>query len=143
MTDKPVPVDAEHLAAILIKRHEGYRQFPYHCTVDKLTIAYGRNIEEVGLSKDEAIYLLNNDIKNRVAFLSRFSFYPHLSHNRQAALIDMTYQLGATSFRKFKKTIKALNAADYNTAANEMLDSKWATETPERAKHIANLIRKG
>ena len=48
----------------MLKRHEGLKVFPYHCSQNKLTIGIGRNLDDKGISKDEAYYLLYNDIKN-------------------------------------------------------------------------------
>ena len=47
----------------MLKRHEGLKIFPYHCSQNKLTLGIGRNLEDNGISKDEAYYLLNNDIE--------------------------------------------------------------------------------
>ena len=41
-----------------IKEHEGYRKFPYHCTANKLTIGYGFNLEDVGISEEESELIL-------------------------------------------------------------------------------------
>ena len=55
----------------------------------------------------------------------------------------MNYQLGVTSFSKFKKTIYLLANKDYRAASEEMLDSKWArTDTPRRAKELSDRLRK-
>ena len=48
--------------ATQLKEDEGLRLKPYRCTAKKLTIGYGRNIEDVGITEEEANHLLLNDI---------------------------------------------------------------------------------
>ena len=66
-----------------------------------------------------------------------------LSDNRYNALVDMMFNLGKPRFLTFKKMIKAVECGDFDTAANEMLDSKWARQTKSRAIELSNLIREG
>jgi lysozyme len=47
----------------LIKTHEGLRLNVYQCTAGKNTIGYGRNLDDNGISKDEADFMLRNDVK--------------------------------------------------------------------------------
>lgn len=127
----------------LIQKHEGLRFKPYRCTAGKLTIGFGRNLENKGISCKEAMYLLDTDIKECIADLYRIFpiCYSKLSAYQQAGLISMRYQLGHTGFRKFKKMIAAIRNNDMDLAEKEALDSKWAKEdTPERAKEVAQLI---
>lgn len=91
----------------------------------------------------EALLLL----RHRVAVLSslleaRLPWYQNLEHRRQEALIDMAYQLVINGLLAFKKALAAMAAKDWNTAADELLDSKWARhDSPRRALEIAGLIR--
>ena len=63
---------------------------------------------------------------------------------RKAVIISMCYQLGQHGFRQFKNTIDCILMEDYDGAANEMLDSKWArTQTPNRAERMADMMRFG
>lgn len=137
-------IDPVELAASIIKRHEGFEQFPYKCSANKTTIGYGRNLEDAGITKREAGFLLHQDIDDRIVYLETFPFWKHLGAVRRAALIDVAYQLGCAGFSKFAKTIAALGAGDYQAAHDELLDSKYAKhDTPERAKRIAKMILKG
>jgi hypothetical protein len=43
-------------------RHEALRLKPYRCSADKLTIGIGRNLDDVGITEEEAYFLLGNDI---------------------------------------------------------------------------------
>jgi len=119
-----------------ILRDEGYRQFPYKDSVGILTIAIGRNLESDGISKDEALYMLNNDIAKRTAALRQaLPIFDHLSECRQGVLVNMSF-MGVTKLLRFKKMIAALENHDYNEAAAEMADSKWAVQVKDRAKRL-------
>lgn len=125
-------------------RHEGLRLKPYRDTVGKLTIGVGRNIEDVGITQQEAMMLLNNDIQRCIDELNRaFPWFEHLSSERQRALIDMCFNLGITRLLGFKRMLAALEAGDYQRAAREALDSRWANQVGRRADTIANMIRRG
>ena len=126
-----------------IKFHEGYRSFPYTDTVGKLTIGYGRNLSDKGISFDEAMVLLRNDISSCTKELSTFMWYNEQPPHVKDALVNMCFNLGLTNLLKFKRMIKALEKKDYTTAAKEALDSKWATQVPNRAKDIALVMRQG
>lgn len=130
----------------MIKQHEGFRDKPYRCTAGKLTIGYGRNLDDVGISNREATVLLYNDIMEatesvRVVF-SGFEF-DEFSKNRQAALIDMMFNLGRSRFLKFKKMITAIRCKDWNEAADQAKDSRWFSQVGKRGVNIVMLLREG
>jgi len=128
----------------LIKEEEGYRQFPYLCSRGKTTIGYGFNLDDVGLSKEEAGLLLEFRVdKIEEELFHKYFWFRPLDDNRKSAIISMVYQLGINGFSKFKKMIKALENEDYDLASTEMLDSKWARQTPNRVLRAAEIIRKG
>ncbi|WP_206613416.1 glycoside hydrolase family protein [Parahaliea mediterranea] len=128
------------LAEALLKQHEGKRLHPYHCTADKLTIGYGRNLEDKGISDAEALYLLANDIAECEQDMATFSYWPALNDSQKAALIDMRYCLGAGGFRGFRNMHSALERGDYPAAAREVLDSKFARQVKGRAQDIADML---
>lgn len=133
----------ENLVIQDLKRDEGFRSKSYKDTVGKLTIGYGRNLDDVGISKKEAGELLRIDVTDAIDLLWNFYWYDGLTTNRKRALINMMYNLGFTKFGKFKKMIVAFEAEDYSLAAIEALDSKWAKQVGSRANRIADLIRQG
>lgn len=127
-----------------LKRHEGMRLKPYKCTAGKLTIGYGRNLEDKGISKHEAELMLSNDIHEvQDELTKRLPVYFKLNQARKDALANMGFNLGVTGLLKFKKMISALESGDYNLAAAEMLDSRWASQVGQRSKELAEQIRTG
>ncbi|MBF0234266.1 MAG: lysozyme [Desulfamplus sp.] len=126
----------------LIKKHEGFRQFPYKCTAGKMTIGYGRNIEDVGISKEEALFLLVGDVARCEQDLqSIFLQFDHFTRNRRVALIDMRYNLGPSRFRGFKRMLAAILADDWDRAADEAMDSEWYRQVKSRGPVIAGMLR--
>jgi lysozyme len=98
---------------------------------------------EKGITKNMAYMICRNDVNLCLEKLKTLDFWKSLDEERQYALIDLCFQLGWVGLKKFKKMLKALTVKDYLTAAAELLDSKYATQTPKRAKRIANLIKTG
>lgn len=126
----------------LIALHEGFRAKPYTCSVGKLTIAYGRNLDDVGLSREEGEMLLANDIHEAVSLLrDNLSYFDALSTVRQAVLVDMCFNLGWPRLAGFKKYFAALAVEDFSEATAEMLDSTWAHQVKQRAWRLADMMR--
>jgi len=126
----------------LIKHHEGLKLTPYKCTADKLTIGYGRNLEDRGITSHEADVLLHQDIEDVVQSLeNNISYYHELSEPRRAVLIDMCFNLGWRGLSKFVKFFDALQQRDFDTASREMMDSKWASQVGLRATRLSVMMR--
>lgn len=136
----------------LIRAHEGEKQFVYDDADGKPiaagtavkgnpTIGVGRNLAGKGLSEEEIAYLLKNDIQEVRAFLKGYAWFPKLTPARQAALIDMAFNLGKQGFANFKQMVAALAHGDYDAAASAMLDSKAARELKTRYQTLADMIR--
>jgi len=127
-----------------LKRDEGERLKPYKDTVGKLTIGVGRNLDDVGISKEESAVLLVNDIARVEAALDvSLPWWRTLSENRQRVLINMCFNMGINALLGFTNTLKLIKDARYNDAAVEMLKSKWASQVGDRALRLSDLMRKG
>jgi lysozyme len=134
-------MNRDRLKEMLI-RHEGLKLKPYKCTAGKTTIGVGRNLDDVGITRDEALDLLDNDIDRVLAELDReLPWWRQLDDARQEVLADMCFNLGLAGLLKFKKFLQALEFCDYRTAAAEMLDSAWAVQVGGRATELANIMR--
>lgn len=125
----------------MIKRHEGFRQYPYKCTAGKLTIGYGRNLDDVGISREEADYLLDMDLDKHTEELDKVITWA-VPKDVYAVLVDMHYNLGHERFMQFRKMLECLKKLNFKGAAKEMLDSKWAKQVPNRAAELANIMEK-
>lgn len=128
----------------MLMRHEGLRLKPYHCSAGKLTIGYGRNLEDRGITNAEAEYLLTNDINDAIVECrDSFPWWKGLTNNRKMVVVDMVFNLGLANFKKFKKTIACIEKEAYTTAAIEMLDSRWAAQVGTRADELAHMMKEG
>ena len=130
----------------MLKRHEGVRSTVYLCSAGYETIGVGRNISSsgMGLSDDEVNYLLENDIERVIKELStEYPWFNSLDDVRKDAMIDISFNLGATRLRGFKNALAAMEAADYTTAAKEFLDSKWSRDVKGRSHELAGMIETG
>jgi lysozyme len=121
----------------LLMRHEGLKLKPYRCTAGKLTIGVGRNLEDVGISEDEALYLLVNDTQRVTSELQdRIPFWNNLSLNKQVVIASMAFQLGVSGLMAFKKMLAAAEDGDDEEVVNQMRDSVWYSQTPKRVEEL-------
>ena len=130
----------------MIKRHEGVKSKVYKCTQGFETIGVGRNISEsgLGLSDDEIDYLLHNDLERCNEELTRsYDWYSELDKPRRDAMVDICFNLGITRLRGFVKALEAMSRQQFDIAADEFMDSKWATQVGYRAEEVTEMIRTG
>jgi lysozyme len=108
------------------------------------TIGVGRALDVRGITKDEARYLLANDIAEITLQLSqRLSWFSALSMPRQAALANMAFNLGVGGLLEFHNALLAMSTGDFAKASDELLNSKWASQVGARARRIAQQIKTG
>ena len=139
-----------------LKEHEGFRGSYYQCSANKKTIGYGRNVDANPLppslnrdfdiepmTTDEAENLLLEDITHVAdVLLSNFN-YLHLSSALQSVLINMAFNMGVSGLLLFKNMFKAISNYDFEQAANEMLNSKWAGQVGCRSDELAEQMLTG
>lgn len=137
-------MDISILAAHL-REHEGFRSHVYQDTQGFWTIGYGRLVDQRrggGISRDEAEYLLRNDIARVVGDLDlRASWWKTMPERVQYAICNMVFQMGIEGFLEFKDTIALLKERMWVDAADNAMRSKWARQTPVRAKMVTDWIR--
>ncbi len=144
--------------------HEGLKLTPYICPAGFLTVGVGRNLVSKGLSENEkralnvqnpedlrgrwislesAGLLLRNDIEDVHSRLRGLDWFDRLDWIRQRVLIDMGFNLGISGLMGFKRMIAALKVGDFQEAAREMMDSKWARQVPNRANRLRKMMLTG
>lgn len=132
----------------LLIDHEGLRLKPYRDSVNKLTIGIGRNLDDVGLTENEARYLLANDLgRVRMELDDALPWWRNLDDVRQMVLIDMGFNLGVLTppgeakLLTFVTTLGLIRDGRYSEAADQMLKTKWAAQVGKRAKRLAAMMR--
>ncbi len=139
-----IKIQCKEIARKMLMKHEGLRLKPYSCSAGKLTIGFGRNLEDKGITEVEAHNLLDNDIDSLVSQLIKtYPWFRELNDVRKAVVIDMAFNLGLAGFSAFKKTIAYLTQHDYSNASREMLNSKWAMQVGYRANELSKLMENG
>jgi lysozyme len=128
-----------------IKRHEGLRLFPYQDTTYHTSIGYGRNLDERGITNEEAEFMLKTDIAMAE---KRFGDLPdavqdNCNDARRDVLIEMIFQMGYIGVLRFKRMLGAIAAGDFERASKEMFMSRWASQAPSRCKEMAEVMRRG
>lgn len=130
-------------AAAAIRRYEGFSKLPYKCPTGHLTIGYGHNLEN-GISEDVALFILQEDLtRAERAVKDAFPWWWKLDDARQFVLVDMAFNMGLAGLKGFKKMLTAVEQGDYQTAAKEMLASKWAAQVGRRAAELSKIMKKG
>ncbi|MCL2064281.1 MAG: hypothetical protein FWG98_07915 [Candidatus Cloacimonetes bacterium] len=124
-----------------LKKFEGLSLKTYRCTSGKLTIGYGRNLDDNGISEKEAEMLLIFDVARLIPQLDRqVNFWKGQPANVRILLLQMSYQLGVGGLLKFKKFLLALQENDFEQAKKEMFDSRWAKQTPARVRELSKYL---
>lgn len=118
----------------MLKRHEGLRLHPYYCSQKKLSLGIGRNLQDRGITESEAFYLLHGDINLVQEELTKnWGVWRTFPEKARLVCIDMTFQMGITGFMKFKETRKLMELGKWLEASEEVLRSRYAVQTPNRA----------
>ena len=121
---------------------EGLKLKAYVDTVGKVTIGIGCNLTDVGITKDEAIYLCNNRIDNAINDIRRnLDYFDTLPGNVQMVLVDLTYNMGIGTLLTFHNTLNYIKMGDYKTASENLLMSTWAKQVGVRAIKLADLLK--
>lgn len=108
------------------------------------TIGIGRSLDTNGISAEESAYLFSHDIESCLAALSgRLIWWSQLDGVRQRVLVNMAFNVGINGLMKFRKTLAAIQARDWATAAAEILDSNAARQLPVRYERLAEMMRTG
>lgn len=121
---------------------EGLRLKPYRCTAGKLTIGYGRNLEDVGISQRIADEMLEEDVEVARKICVRIfgELFSQWSENRQLGWINLAFNLGQTRLLKFKNTIRAAQIEDWFEVENGLRQSLWFKQVKGRAERVIGMI---
>ena len=128
-----------------IKKEEGFRMETYKCTEGHLTGGYGHKMldgetpptDMVGWTK-----LFERDFARAMSGAEELLMIcPNVDDTARHIVVEMCYQMGSYGVSKFHGMLSALQESDYVTASKEMLDSRWAKQTPKRAMRMAERMR--
>ena len=128
-----------------IKEHEAFRDTIYKDSLGKATIGYGHLItadDEYQEGHTYSTHLLeaqfNVDFDGSFMEAQELMEGYNLPPQAQEVIVEMVFQLGANGVSRFKNMWAALKEHDFVDAADEMLDSRWFTQTPERCEELSD-----
>ena len=125
-----------------LKIHEGYKPTVYKCTAGVDTIGVGFAIKDLHLSEEVCDLILKEKLEVlEERFENKFDWFAESPVEVRNVMLNMAYQLGFSGFCKFKKTIALFEEREWEKASEEMLDSKWAKQTPNRANELSEIIK--
>ena len=133
-----------------VKRHEGYLNKVYLDTLGKRTVGVGHLCVEDFWEDDKEyeesflMEILQKDLQESIRGakeLMEEHGCADIDERAEEIIIEMVFQLGRTGVKKFRNMWKALSEHNYIGASFEMLDSKWAKQTPNRAKDMADQMK--
>lgn len=136
----------------LLEREEGYRAKPYYCSEGYPTVGIGKKIGpqhaplelyQFEVSREMADLWLCEEVSVVIDKLIDHEWFCMIDEHRKNVIVSMAYQMGVSGLLKFKNMIKALNVGDFDEAARQALDSRWAKQTPQRANRHAESLRTG
>lgn len=131
----------------LLSFEEGRVPFVYKCSLGYDTIGVGRLVDRQQggrLSDAEIDYLLMNDIETHTKELdAALPWARGLDPVRRAVLVSMAFQMGVPRLLQFTQTLPAIRDERWDHAANLMLQSLWAKQTPERAQRHSRQMATG
>ena len=126
-----------------IKQHEGYVGIVYKDSLGIDTIGYGFAIKDLELDKDICDIILERKLHALTDRINnKFKWYMYMPPEIKDIVVEMCYQMGVYGFSRFKKTIAYLQDKKFKEASVEMLDSRWAEQTPNRAKELSDRVKK-
>jgi lysozyme len=135
--------NAAELSKVSLKLDEGLRLRMYKCPAGFNTVGYGFNLDANRITQDIADALLEIKVKETEGACADYEYWPALSDERKAVLINLCYCVGSVGFSNFNRMQEALMRGEYTQAAVEILDSAFADQTGDRAKRLALTMRDG
>lgn len=140
----------------LLQYEEGFREKPYLCSEGYPTVGTGirigpkgadlKNYEFTVPREVDAVWLqykLNECMRSMLSNERISKAINVLDEARTAVLVSMAYQMGVAGLAQFKNTLYLVETKQFEEAATAMLDSRWARQTPNRAKRHAEQMRTG
>ena len=123
--------------------HLGYPTFGVGHLITEKDEEHGKPLG-TPVSEERVTECLNADVDIVCAELDKnMEWWRGLNDTRQRVMANMCFNLGYPRLSKFKKFLAAVQEEDWETAAVEMMDSKWATQVGDRAVRLREKMLNG
>jgi lysozyme len=128
----------------LLDGHEGRKRKMYKCSAGYNTIGVGHNLDANPISDRAIQVILEDDVADVIAQLdAQLPWWRDNDEVRQAALIDLCFNLGIGTLRTFRNTLAAWQAGDFDAAAIGLENSKWYSQVGRRGPRVVSMVRNG
>jgi lysozyme len=128
----------------LLDGHEGRKRKMYKCSAGYNTIGVGHNLDANPISDRAIQVILEDDVADVIAQLdSQMSWWREHDEVRQAALIDLCFNLGIGTLLTFKNTLTAFKNKVYESAASGLENSRWYSQVGRRGPRVVSMVRNG
>lgn len=126
----------------MLEVDEGLRLKPYKCTAGKTTIGIGRNLDDVGITREMAYQMLDEDVAHATKACRKIfgELFDRWSENRQLGWINLAFNLGYNSLSQFRNTIRAALVDDWTEVEKGLRNSRWFSQVKGRAERVIALI---
>lgn len=136
-------VNIKELVTLKLKEFEGLRLKAYTDSTGHVTIGFGRNLSDNGITLRMAYSMLDEDISYHLDKLSDLDWFNSLNESRKVAIVTMSYNLGLQSLLSFNKMIGFIKKKKYLSASKEIMNSQWANQVGNRAQETAHMMKTG
>ena len=126
--------------------HEGSRKRMYKCSAGFNTIGVGHNLDANPISELAIQTILNDDVavvEQEINSIFTPKELSEMGDVRYYTLLNIAFNLGIPTLKKFKKTIQFIKAKDWYEASKEILRSRWAVQVGNRSKQLSEQLRTG
>jgi len=147
-----IKVDSSDWVKNMIMEHEGVRYKPYKDSLGLWTVGVGHLIGDGKtlppemnrtFSKEEVMELFDKDFKHHKEAAQKIPSFSVLNEKGQGALIDLTFNMGPTWWKRWPTFTRKMKEVDVEGAAASLEDSKWYRQVGRRAPVVVDLIRQG
>lgn len=121
---------------------EGLRLKPYKCTAGKLSIGYGRNLDDVGISQRVADIMLEEDLQVAEKACRRIfpELYDQWGENRRLGWVNLAFNLGYNRLMQFRNTLRAARIEDWREVEKGLRASLWFQQVGKRAERVIGMV---
>ena len=121
--------------------HLGYPTFGIGHLVIDTDPEYG---QEVGtpVSEDRVAEAFDKDVRTVISDCEvLYPDFDELPEECQLIIANMMFNMGRPRLKKFKGMKRGVDSRDWNAAADEMIDSAWYRQVPNRAGRLVKRMR--
>jgi lysozyme len=121
---------------------EGLRLKPYRCTAGRLTVGYGHNLDDLGISQAVADLMLQEDLQIAEKACRRIfpGLFDQWGENRRLGWVNLAFNLGYNRLMQFRNTLRAARIEDWAEVEKGLRASLWFQQVGKRAERVIGMV---